>query len=679
MLAGRCKVPVTGLTPHARDRGRIGMNTTVTRAVAAALLLSSGRCLAVGLGPATVSSDLSSPLAVAIPLRGLAAAGVDPGSLVVEVPGHAEHARLGMPDPVLPRELSLVLEPDRGGDARIRLSTRLATREPVLRFLLRARWPGGSVVREYTLLIDPPLVVRPRPHGTAVVMTSPAAGPRAVPAVELQPHGAAGPAAARPGSAYGPVAPGETLYRIAASAYPARVADFPSLAAAIVAANPGAFVDGDPARLKAGATLTLPAIPGLPASEAAAQEPRPGSPPGPWRYQVQEGDTLYGIARRSGLAGEAGLAALVDRLFRVNPHAFVDGDADRLRTGATLELEGAPPPRVAAAPAQAGPGADAHSATPAPPTGATAADPDAAAVVLELEQIQAIVASEQEVRRGLLTRLAETERQIAGLQARDAELDATLATVEDRLQERVARGADPAAAQAAPAPGADAATSTGSSPAEAAPAAAAPRAATPRREIPGQSAPASAGPDPWWVDLAWPLVTVAALVLALAGLLLVRRRRAMHPGAAAGGAASGADREARERAARERLAALRETHGVAAADAARDETEPHRDVAAAPGNVHLTDTAKAADLAKEAAVHLAYGQLKAAQKAIEEAIRLDPHRDEHKMVLLTICESAGQQDRARAIVDELLSRREHLSGELRRQVDHQLRRLASTG
>jgi cytochrome c-type biogenesis protein CcmH/NrfG len=91
-------------------------------------------------------------------------------------------------------------------------------------------------------------------------------------------------------------------------------------------------------------------------------------------------------------------------------------------------------------------------------------------------------------------------------------------------------------------------------------------------------------------------------------------------------------------------------------------------------SLHLTDAAHAVRFAREAAVNLAYGNFDVARTCIEEAIRLDPHRDEHKMVLVTVFENTGEHILAREIIDDLLNRRDQLSGDLRKQVEQLKRR-----
>ncbi|MBI5781965.1 MAG: LysM peptidoglycan-binding domain-containing protein [Rhodocyclales bacterium] len=60
----------------------------------------------------------------------------------------------------------------------------------------------------------------------------------------------------------------------------------------------------------------------------------------PGQWSVQPGETLYAIARQvapSGLTAEQTLVAL----WRANPHAFIDGDINRLKAGASLKVPSA--------------------------------------------------------------------------------------------------------------------------------------------------------------------------------------------------------------------------------------------------------------------------------------------------------------------------------------------------
>ena len=141
-------------------------------------------------------------------------------------------------------ELEPVLD---DGRPHIRLTTREPVTEPFLNFVLNVRWPQGRFAREYTLLLDLP---RPGTE-TELRRVSYDARPAFTPAAADS--GAAGSDAIR-------TRRGDTLWELAQRLRQpgmslARAMD------AIVAANPHAFVGGDPDRLKAGVRVALPAEP----------------------------------------------------------------------------------------------------------------------------------------------------------------------------------------------------------------------------------------------------------------------------------------------------------------------------------------------------------------------------------------------------------------------------------
>ncbi|MBT8063993.1 MAG: LysM peptidoglycan-binding domain-containing protein, partial [Gammaproteobacteria bacterium] len=108
---------------------------------------------------------------------------------------------------------------------------------------LQMTWPGGQLIKQYTLLLDPPRRIQP----ARAARTS-----RATPASK--------PAASRisaDNGSYGPVRSGETLWPIAKRLKPRGITTR-QMAMALLRANPQAFIDGNVNKLRAGATLTIP-------------------------------------------------------------------------------------------------------------------------------------------------------------------------------------------------------------------------------------------------------------------------------------------------------------------------------------------------------------------------------------------------------------------------------------
>ncbi len=87
-------------------------------------------------------------------------------------------------------------------------------------------------------------------------------------------------------------------------------------------------------------------------------------------YTVNDGDTLWAIARRVGRTTGTGTNDLVAQIFADNPHAFVNGNQDRLIRGAELRL----PIGSSAAPA-ATPATVTDTSTAVLPQATTQADP----------------------------------------------------------------------------------------------------------------------------------------------------------------------------------------------------------------------------------------------------------------------------------------------------------------
>ncbi|HWP18309.1 MAG TPA: FimV/HubP family polar landmark protein [Burkholderiaceae bacterium] len=247
---------------------------------AAALSLGVSHALALGLGRLTVQSALGESLR----------AEIDVTSLTPEE-ANSFRARVAPPDayrtagveynPVLPGT-QVTLERRADGRPYLRIVSERAVQEPFLDVILELSWSSGRLLREYTLLIDPPSTARrqaPAPAAGAQVSAAPAAG---------------GGASARPGGSPSSTAPD--------------------------------------ARRSAAAAPT-------PRGEAAAPAPVPSGGAGEEtdEYRVRRGDTLYGIASRVQRGGVS-LDQMLVALYRANPDAFIGENMNRLKAGVVLQV-----------------------------------------------------------------------------------------------------------------------------------------------------------------------------------------------------------------------------------------------------------------------------------------------------------------------------------------------------
>lgn len=157
----------------------------------------------------------------------------------------------------------LKFEPVRrkNGSAVILVTTSNVIREPFLDFLVEVNWPNGRLVREYTVLLDPPLTTRRRPAEISKPRVS--NKKRAAPATSVRER----PATTEPRSktppitsdAYGPVAANETAWEIAAELKPQGIS-IHQMMMALLHANPHAFVNNNVNLLKRDAMLRVPGV-----------------------------------------------------------------------------------------------------------------------------------------------------------------------------------------------------------------------------------------------------------------------------------------------------------------------------------------------------------------------------------------------------------------------------------
>ncbi|HCS44636.1 MAG TPA: peptidoglycan-binding protein LysM [Pseudomonas sp.] len=108
---------------------------------------------ALGLGEITLHSSLNQPLRADITL--MDAAGLQEGELSVSLATAEEFSRAGVDRVFFLNDLKFtpIL---RGNRSLIRVSSNKPVNEPFLNFLVQLNQPNGRVLREYTVLIDPP-------------------------------------------------------------------------------------------------------------------------------------------------------------------------------------------------------------------------------------------------------------------------------------------------------------------------------------------------------------------------------------------------------------------------------------------------------------------------------------------------------------------------------------------
>ncbi len=268
--AGRTRHDPSDFRP-AQDAGnRLSL---VSLAVALTMALAGGNVAALTLGRINVMSALGEPLRAEIDVDDLSAVQADSLRAGIASPEAFQAAGVPYSPALADVRASLLKRAD--GRYVVRLNGTRALNDPFIDVLIAANWSSGRVVRDYTVLLDPPALrqaaaprmpvvpqydaasaprlAEPLPPAVAAVRPPPAPRrPRPLPT----PTPAAEAALAGPGEQV-TVRPGDTASRIASAHRPAGVS-LDQMLGALLRANPDAFIDGDINRIKAGAVLAVP-------------------------------------------------------------------------------------------------------------------------------------------------------------------------------------------------------------------------------------------------------------------------------------------------------------------------------------------------------------------------------------------------------------------------------------
>lgn len=129
-------------------------------AAAVSLALASGGAFGLGLGDIEMRSALNQPMNAEIPLTSVQSGELD--GMIVKLADEAAFARAGIDRSAALTDLTFSVDSS-GGRPVIRIASNRPVVEPFLNFLLEVDWPQGRMVREYTVLLDPPVFMTEGP------------------------------------------------------------------------------------------------------------------------------------------------------------------------------------------------------------------------------------------------------------------------------------------------------------------------------------------------------------------------------------------------------------------------------------------------------------------------------------------------------------------------------------
>jgi pilus assembly protein FimV len=160
-------------------------------------LLTPAAAFGLGLGEIRLSSALNEPFSAEIDL--VAAAPDELSALEAHLAAPEVFARYGLDRPAFLSSLEFTVGHGQDGRSVLLVRSRDAISEPFVSFLIDVNWPRGRLLREYTVLLDPPAML----SAEASPAPAPVAAPSHGPVRRRQPAARAGdpPGTARSGSA----------------------------------------------------------------------------------------------------------------------------------------------------------------------------------------------------------------------------------------------------------------------------------------------------------------------------------------------------------------------------------------------------------------------------------------------------------------------------------------------
>ena len=265
----------------------------------ALVLLLSGNAWALGLGEIRLDSALNAPMRAQIEL--LSATPEELENLQVGLASQETFERYGLDRPFYLQDLKFeVVKSGSSQGNYIRVTSARPITEPFLTFLVEAMWSRGRLLREYTVLLDPPTFAPPpaaetRPAVTAPQRSTPVDSARIERQAEPRPMPAAEAPTARPSP--------------------------------IPAPAPAPRSEREP-------------------EPAPEPKPQAGEPDLPFDtvsgedYVVQPRETLWGIASRYRPDFRLTMNQTMLAIYEANPEAF-GGNINILRAGARLRIPSA--------------------------------------------------------------------------------------------------------------------------------------------------------------------------------------------------------------------------------------------------------------------------------------------------------------------------------------------------
>lgn len=311
--------------------------------LAALAWLVPAQVFALGLGNIEMRSALNQPLDAHIEL--LRARQGELKDLTITLASADTFKRAGMERPGFLTQLQFEVVTNPGGSPYIQVKSVQPITEPFLNFLIEVNWPNGRLLREFTVLVDPPVVADRSPGAVEAPVVGQTPEGALVDQLVAEALGKAPPTAT--GAIEIPVPPQRT--KTAAAVEPAAPITMPAAPDVVpeVAAERAPIeipveVERAPERPKPTVRAERPKAPERP--KAVEPEPEPEAAPaavaeGGLEHNVKSRDTLWEIARDLRPSKDVSVPQMMIALLENNPEAFFDNNMNNLKQGSVLRLQ----------------------------------------------------------------------------------------------------------------------------------------------------------------------------------------------------------------------------------------------------------------------------------------------------------------------------------------------------
>ncbi|WP_428244294.1 FimV/HubP family polar landmark protein [Gynuella sp.] len=233
------------------------------------VLLGASGAEALGLGELTLKSSLNEPLSAEIDL--LQEEDLSSGEILPTLASNQDFQRAGVQRFFFLSNIQFSVLDKGNGQKAIQLSTKQPVQEPFLNFLVEVNWPAGRLLREYTVLLDPPVYDESPVIESEVISPATAAKPSqsSVTTIQNQPSVKFDQNTTTTSQAVPTrkenlkpnqyrVQRDDTLWDISVKFRPDRSLSPQQVMVAIQRSNPSAFMGNNINRLKAGSLLDIP-------------------------------------------------------------------------------------------------------------------------------------------------------------------------------------------------------------------------------------------------------------------------------------------------------------------------------------------------------------------------------------------------------------------------------------